>query len=84
MAKVSEDLANTVAANTHINEVHFTATGHHYFNVHAHGKEKYGRVFRDTIIKDGKKQVVEAPDLNTKIVETLTREEIFGGKKKKD
>ena len=79
-SKISKELAETVESHPNVQEVHFAADGHHYFNVFKHGKENYGRIATvPTKDKDGKVIQVKAPILETRIVETLSREDICGG-----
>lgn len=74
---ISKDLQNTVIANDHIDAVHFTAAGHHYFNVHEHKGDKYGQIAETTILDKNSKQIkVKTPMLSTKIVESVLREEV--------
>ena len=84
--KISEELKQTLEANSEITEVHFTGDGKHYFNVHkGAGGKRYGRIIkikknvqdpRDP--KAAKEVTEEYPDVATAISETLTRSEILG------
>ena len=77
-AKVSKSLQDTVRENSHINEVHFTGEGHHYFNVHEHKGDKYGRIDESAKLSaDGRSTVkIHSPIIKTKIVETVNADEI--------
>lgn len=90
-SKISEELKATIAAHPHIQDVHFTATGEHFFNTHEH-KEKgakaaktYGRLKLEAVHvgnegdrKIYKNQNVPVPE--TEIVETVSREDILKAK----
>lgn len=85
---ISRSLQETVTEHYGINEVHFSKNGHHYFNVHKYeGKtslEKkddglYGRIRRQWVqdSKTGVEFEIITPIPETKIVETLTREQVL-------
>lgn len=89
--KISADLQKTVAANPHIEEVHFTANGEHFFNVHEHKEKgaktskKYGRMALDVVPShmDGTRQIYKqasVPMPEYEIVETLSREDVLNAK----
>lgn len=94
--KISKDLQATVAANPHIEEVHFNANGDHYFNVHSHqeidekgkpkGKEeKYGRLSLQAVHvgNEGDRKIYKnksIPVAETKIIKTMSREDILKAK----
>jgi hypothetical protein len=96
--KISDELKRTVGASKHISEVHFTASGEHFFNVHEHvekGKKpgagkKYGRMKLEAVPShvEGDRQIFKqssVPMEEFEIVETLSRDEILGeGKKEKE
>src|SRR5690242_2603330 len=85
--KVSEDLQRTVKANPHIQEVHFTKSGQHFFNAHDYKekgqvKGKYGRLGVEAVHvrNEGDRKIYKnefVPLEEYKIVETLTREEVL-------
>lgn len=84
---ISEELKQTLVDNPEIKEVHFGANGHHYLNIHkSETVDKgayYGRIIKIKGTKKGDNgQLIdsysETPDLTTKIVQTLSREEILG------
>ena len=89
--KISSELQKTVSANPHIEEVHFTAKGEHFFNVHEHKEKgaktakKYGRMALDIIPShmDGTRQIYKqasVPMPEYEITETLSREDVLKAK----
>jgi hypothetical protein len=87
MAKISQELRETVAAHPHISEVHFTKSGAHYFNVHEYKGEKgkgkkYGRMSLKAIHvgNEGDRKLYKnkaVPVESEEIVETLGRDIIL-------
>ena len=77
-AVISDDLIETVKMHPEITEVHINVGGKHVLHAYDHGKEKYGMIVSEEIMKDGKKVVLKAPVLSSRIVETLTRKDILG------
>lgn len=77
ISKITTSLRDTVAGKANIEKVYFTENGTHYLVVHPHGKELYGRIHRETVLKDGKKVVIVAPMLHTRIVETIDRAKLL-------
>lgn len=91
--KISSDLFQTVAQNSHIDKVYFAANGHHYFNCFdVKEKDKDGKPI---IVQYARTRQIVSPSLtgkpqevievgikdildDTTIVETLTREQILG------
>lgn len=93
--KISKSLQETVAENPHIDLIHFDANGNHHFNVHDHienvkGKNenngKYARIHVTSFVdnKLGVLKKVSTPIMNTKIVETLTREDVLNAEAESD
>jgi hypothetical protein len=93
MAKISEELKQTVAAHPHISEVHFNRLGAHYFNVHEYegnkddkrSGKKYGRFERQAthVSTEGTRKIYQnknVPVDSEEIVETMTREQILATK----
>ena len=81
MKNITADLQNTVRENEHITEVYFTASGKHYFNVHQHGGEKYGRMATEAAQDvNGMGTSIAAPLEKERITETLTRDEVLNAK----
>lgn len=89
--KISEDLHNTLLDNEHLEEVHFTASGDHFFHVKelkdARGKGT-GRLFgnlkteikqTEKVLSNGgiekKSKFIQTANKEYEIVETLSREE---------
>lgn len=93
MIQVSEELKETLRKFPHIKEVHFTANGDHFFNIHElkeKGKESqgfYGWLKYEPIMagyengdeKNGRilYKRVHVANPAMKIVESLTREQIL-------
>ena len=96
MAKITEihpDLRNTLELNEHIEQVHFTKTGAHFFNVHEYVNEKgqksgklYGYLLtevREVAVKGDRGKdttmlkLVTMPNPKTEIAYTLTRDEVL-------
>lgn len=93
---ISQDLRDTVEANPHIQEVHFTKKGEHFFNAHEFADKKgggkgkgkiYGRLGVEAVHvrnegdrKIFKNDFVALPEFE--IVETLSRDEILAAKVK--
>lgn len=94
MVQISEALKDTVKKYPHIQNVYFTANGNHYFHVHelkVKGSKKssgqYGwlKLDQQKVGEDGglpvfKNVAVENPE--TKITETLSREQVLSEKSK--
>lgn len=85
---VSKSLQDTVEQNDHIEEVHFTADGHHHFRVFDHGGKKYTRLTEIPEVTKGgisTNKLVLAPIKNKRnqddeqhvIVETISRDEVL-------
>jgi D-hexose-6-phosphate mutarotase len=77
-AVISDDLIATLIAHPEITEVHINTQGKHVLHAYPHGKELYGMITSEDIMKDSKKINVKAPILSSRIVETLTRKDILG------
>lgn len=60
------DLKHTVETHSNILEVHFDTEGHHYFNVRYVDGVGYGQFLNGF------------PIISSRIVETITREEVLG------
>lgn len=93
MAQISESLKDTVKKNPHIQTVYFAGNGNHYFHVHElkeKGKKSKGqfgflKLNQEKVGEDNGRPVfknvaVENPE--TKITETLSREQILSEKSK--
>jgi membrane protein involved in colicin uptake len=90
--KISKELQDTVKANPHIQDVHFTAKGEHFFDFHelkekGSGKVvgKYARLGLEAVHvrNEGDRKIYKnqnVPLEDYKIVETLSREEILKAK----
>ncbi|MFL5807936.1 MAG: hypothetical protein ACJ749_00365 [Flavisolibacter sp.] len=93
--KISKELQDTVKMFPHIEDVHFTASGEHFFNVHEHqsvddkGKKgvakKYGRLNLEAVhvSNDGDRKIYKnksVPAPETEIVKSLSREEVLKAK----
>lgn len=80
--KISDALRDTVATHPNINEVHFTADGHHHFKdpVTIEGK----RYIRTDEVKSqiqtpqglAAKMIIK-PVASTEVIKTLTRDEVL-------
>jgi hypothetical protein len=79
----SADLKNTVVNNPHLKEVHFAENGDHYFGVHSHEGDKYGRLTIEKTMKGSALHEVKVPVLLSKIAITVIRAEILGEPVKK-
>lgn len=88
---IKKSLQDTVELNPHIEEVHFTADGHHHFRAFKHDKDMYTRLREvNEVTKGGivTNKMVLAPILNHRnekhpahlIVETVSRAEILKAK----
>lgn len=88
MAKILQSLYNTVESHKNIEEVHFTADGHHHFRAFQHGKDMYTRLEEvpektSQGVHTGKhilQPIADAsgkPHPAHKIVETLSREQVL-------
>lgn len=79
MATISKSLRETVESNPNISEVHFNADGGHHLNVYPHGGVLYGRITETTVMdtKTNKPKKLRAPLLKTRIVESVTREQVL-------
>ncbi len=79
--KISKALLETVQSNIHINKVHFDALGRHWLNVfESKGLSKglYGHIGRKNVAnKDGVINTIETPTENTKIVESIERDDLL-------
>lgn len=94
--KVSKSLQETVAANPHIDLVHFDTQGNHHFQVHEHKAEGkgadgsndglYARIQVTNLIDNKKNisKVVKTPIVSLKIVETLDRDQILNAEPESD
>lgn len=92
--KVSKSLQETVAANPHIDFIHFDAEGNHHFNIHKFegaGKDSennghYARIHNTKLIdsKTNVQKEVRTPILNSKIVESVSREAILNAEAESD
>lgn len=93
MPQISEALKETVKRNPHIQNVYFTGNGNHYFHVHElkeKGKKSKGqfgwlKLNQEKVGEENGRPVfknvsVENPE--TKITETLTREQVLSEAKK--
>lgn len=86
-ASVSKALQETVREHLHIGRVHFDSKGNHYFNVHEHevkNKEDkdlaglYGHIhIKNVVDNNGRKLQISTPNVSTKIVESVDREDIL-------
>jgi hypothetical protein len=93
---ITPELQSTVRSNQHIDKVHFDAKGRHYFNVHDLPNDKdakdtglYGSgLFSHNQVIPGKTnidkltEIISKGDPDTKIVKTMTRDEILSAKVK--
>lgn len=85
---VTRELHHTLETHPQIEEVHFTADGHHHFRVFTHGNGRYTRLeevpeVTKSGISTGKFVQVPIKDLSGKdderfaIVETVSREDVL-------
>lgn len=76
---ISQGLQNTVDQNSHIDYVHFDAEGNHHFNVHEHDDgDLYARIHQQTVKdKNSREFNIATPIIKSKIVESLTREQVL-------
>ena len=83
-----KELQNTLNLCHHIQEVHFTANGDHYFHAHEFtqkGEKKptlYGRLKSEPVLKkvQGTREIYKIEPVHTpeaEIIETVSREEIL-------
>lgn len=93
ITEIHPDLRATLEQGENLEQVHFTKTGAHYFNVHEYveqGGKKTGRLFGflhtkvvEVATKDSRGntkstlKLVTVPNPKAEIVETLTREEVL-------
>lgn len=90
MAKISQELKETVATHPHIEEVHFAKSGAHYFHVHEYkgdkgdkkNGKKYGRLSLQAVHvgNEGDRKIYKnrsVPVDAEEIVETIGREGIL-------
>lgn len=76
------NLKETLKGAPGLEKVYFSADGEHYFNVHEHKGEKYGRIEKKGKMNDkGKRVVVLIPVESTKIVDTKDASDVLSGKK---
>lgn len=85
---VTKELQETLEQNPHIEDVHFTADGHHHFRAFQHGKDMYTRLAEvpeksKTGIYTGKHVLAPIKNIRNedheahKIVESVSREEVL-------
>lgn len=91
MANITIELQETLKAYPNIKEVHFDARGRHYFNVHSlraghkdetvslygQGYEGFRRVIPGEWNVDKLKEVISFGEAESKIVETVSREDVL-------
>ncbi len=86
---ISKSLQETVSEHAHIKHVHFDAQGRHWLNVFE-AKSKlhsglYGHIKQQNVVgKDGQTILVETPTSHTKIVETISREDVLNSEAQSD
>jgi hypothetical protein len=78
--RISKSLQNTVGENPHIDYVHFDTEGNHHFNVHeSENGELYARIEVKTKKDQNAREFkITTPILKSKIVESLSREQLLG------
>jgi hypothetical protein len=87
-AKISRELKETIETHPNIEQVHFDAEGNHYFQIYDFKASKledpkltgkYGRIDEKMwqSNSDGTQKLIRIPDMLTRIVETIDREDVL-------